>query len=78
MPRGKKPPTGPAARRIAAVLRERAKDLGKSQIELESVTGISQSQISLILRGERAVDVDQLQALCDALDLSMHEVMSQS
>jgi predicted transcriptional regulator len=50
-------------------------DEGVSQSHLGAAVGISQSQMSKYLRGERVLDVDQLDALCFALHLDITEVV---
>lgn len=78
MPRGSKPAPGPLALRVAAILDAESKAQGLSQPKLEAITGISQSNLSLYLNGKRTLDVDQLQALCDALGLNIEDVVSRA
>ena len=65
-------------KRIASRLRGRFSEGGVTQIELAAATGISQSQLSKLLRGVRVFDVDQLDAVCQALGLEMGEVVAQA
>jgi DNA-binding Xre family transcriptional regulator len=46
-----------------------------SQTALGKVAGISQSQLSKHLRGERPLTIDELDALCMALHLSIVDVV---
>lgn len=45
-------------------------------MDLAAATGISQSQISKQLRGNRAIDLDELQVICKALNVPMETVIS--
>lgn len=75
MPRGTKPPAGPLAKSIAAILRAALKDAGITQARAGEALGESQTQVGKYLRGEQALNVDQIQTLCDMLGLDFHELM---
>lgn len=47
-----------------------------SQKALEEATGISQSQISKLLRGIRIINIDELYSLCSALNLSPAQILT--
>lgn len=64
--------------RIAAVLDEARRSQKISQEKLGQAIGVSQSQMSSFLRAEKTLDVDQLQALCDALGLALRAVVNQA
>lgn len=48
---------------------------GFTQSDLAVATGISQGQLSKQLRGYRAINIDELDAICFALDISPHELL---
>lgn len=48
---------------------------GITQEELAAKTGIGQSQISRIMSLKTAINVDQLAALCEALDADMADIV---
>lgn len=75
MPNRSNPPAGPRSRAIVAILHERMKARGISQAEAGEGIGVSQQQMSRYVRGERALNVDEIQALCDLLGLDFHELM---
>lgn len=75
MPQAPKPAPGPGALRIAALLRARRQELGVTQKALAAETGLAQQTISALLLGQRTIDVDQLQLLCDALGLDVQDAM---
>ena len=76
MPTAGKPRPGALSVAIAGILNQALRDTGASQRELGATVGISQSQISKYLRGERVLDVDQLDAICFALGLNIVTVVS--
>lgn len=63
-------------KRIASRLRGRVSQGNVTQVELSEVVGISQSQLSKLLRGVRVFDVDELDAVCQALGLEAGEVVA--
>lgn len=66
------------SKRIAARLRGRASEGGVTQVELAVATDISQSQLSKLLRGVRVFNVDELDAVCQALGLDTGEVVARA
>lgn len=75
VPRGTKPPAGPLAHSIATILKAALKDAQISQERAGEVIGESQTQVSKYLRGEQALNVDQIQAWCDLLKLDFYQLM---
>jgi len=65
-------------RSVARILAAAADELFVTQTELGRRTGISQSQISKLLRAERAMKVDQLDAICAALGLPVAAVVAEA
>jgi DNA-binding Xre family transcriptional regulator len=57
------------------ILRDVLEAQGRSQTWLAAEVGISQSQMSKHLRGERTLNLDQLDAICHALGLHLHDVV---
>lgn len=60
---------------IARKLRGKAAEANMTGVKLAELTGISQSQMSKLLRGTRVFDVDQLAATCSALNVSLTELV---
>ena len=69
VPSGTKPPPGPLTKALAAILRAALADRGKPQHWLSERSGISQRQASRYLAGRASPTVDQVDAMCVALDL---------
>lgn len=65
-------------RQVAAQLRARAAQGQVSQVQLAEATGISQSQVSKILRGVRIPDLEQTFRLCYVLGLEVNAVISEA
>lgn len=59
------------ARQLSRIREQR----GTTQHDLAEATKISQSQLSKQLRGLRAINIDELASICDALEVSMLEVI---
>ncbi|MGY4859490.1 helix-turn-helix domain-containing protein [Cryobacterium sp. AP23] len=78
MPSGGTTKPGPLTVAVAAILNRAFLQAGVSQKKLGEAVGISQSQMSKHLRGERVLDVDQLDAICLALGLSITAVVSEA
>ncbi|HEY9266135.1 MAG TPA: helix-turn-helix transcriptional regulator [Microbacterium sp.] len=64
------------SRLIAEALDRAFLESGMTQEQVGEASGISQSQVSKYLRGVRVPDVDQLDALCDALGLDIAAVVA--
>ncbi|PZO98731.1 MAG: hypothetical protein DI609_09950 [Corynebacterium urealyticum] len=60
---------------IARLLNDERLHKGITQAELAESTGISQSQISKQMRGTRDINIDELSAIADALDISLVELI---
>lgn len=60
---------------IARLLNDARLHKGVTQAELSESTGISQSQISKQMRGTRDINIDELSAIADALDISLVELI---
>ena len=61
---------------VAAHLTAAREENGVTQMELAKATGISQSQLSKQLRGLRAINVDELSAICAGLSISMTAIIA--
>ena len=71
-----KPPTGPLSEAVAGILRAERGRLGDVSLkDLGDAAGISRQQVGLILRGEKQVDVEELDRLCYALGLQLVDVI---
>ena len=75
MPAAAKPPVGSLTRHIAGVLRAKAARDQISQTTIAEAIGISQAQVSKYLRGTKAPNVDELEAIAAALGLSYLDVV---
>ncbi|MFC7431021.1 MULTISPECIES: helix-turn-helix domain-containing protein [unclassified Agrococcus] len=64
-------------REVAARLRGLIARHGISQSDLATVCGVSQSQFSKMVRAVRPMSVDQLAAVCDALEVDLGEFMQE-
>jgi transcriptional regulator with XRE-family HTH domain len=74
MPSGTKTPAGPRAIAIMREIDRERHERGFSQAMLADAVGISDSQVSRILSGQRPATVPEVLALCEALDISLAEV----
>jgi len=63
-------------RQVAALLRAEMARHGVSQQEMAVAAGVTQSQLSKMVRGMRAITIDQLYAMAWALDLDPVEVVA--
>lgn len=66
---------GELASEVANILRGMVARYSVSQTELAYSTGVSQSQLSKMLRGVRPIDVDTLDAIAHSLGSSASEVV---
>jgi transcriptional regulator with XRE-family HTH domain len=81
MPSGSKAPPGPLTQEVAAIIRERLARKQWPQARLADairgkVSGVSAPQLSRMLNGTGHIDMDQLDAICAALDLDPVRVLS--
>lgn len=60
---------------IARILNDERLRKRVTQAELAEASGISQSQISKQMRGTRDINIDELSAIVDALDISLVELI---
>jgi transcriptional regulator with XRE-family HTH domain len=54
------------------------KDQGLTQQNLGDMVGLSQTQISAYLRGDRFITLDELDDMCRALGLSLSDVIAEA
>ena len=71
----KRPAVDKFGKAVATQLRARRAHQEMTQQELAERTGISQSQLSKQLRGFRAINLDEFEAICDALDIAMEMII---
>lgn len=69
---------GELAVEVANILRGMVARYGLSQMELAEAVGISQSQLSKMLRGVRPMDIDTLDGLAVAMDSSSAEILAEA
>jgi transcriptional regulator with XRE-family HTH domain len=63
---------------IAAILRERIARLRVSQIHVANDAGMSKSQLSAFLGGQKQIDIEQFESVCESLGLDWIEVLKQA
>ena len=78
MSTGSKRPPGALSQAVAAILADAFAESGLSQRALGEAAGISQSQMSKYLRGERPMLIDDLDKVCFVLGLSIVDVVGRA
>jgi predicted transcriptional regulator len=73
-----KPAPGPVSIAISAALLTEVQWQGLKQSDIAELAGISQSQISKFLRGQRILDVEQFVRLCSILSLDAPELVQKA
>lgn len=68
----------PLSVRVARLLDEERVMQGFTQKRLAAAAGVSQSQLSKMLRAERHINLTQLERLCSALGLRLVEVIREA
>ena len=63
---------------VARALADAREEKGITQSELADMTGISQSQLSKQLRGLRAINLDEIRLICNALGISMASIFQKA
>lgn len=71
-------PTTALDARVAQILWARYEYLGMKQRTIAEAIGVSQSQVSKLLRGDRPLEVSQFVAMCDRLGLPPVEVLREA
>lgn len=75
MAKGTKPIPGPITQEVAGILRAELARHRILQAQLSAATGISTTQLSGMLKGQKHIDIEQLDALCWALGLDFADVI---
>lgn len=78
MPATARPEPSAITKEVAAILTGALARRGLEQQELAAAVGISRSQISRMLAGNKHWDVDQLGAACDFLGLDVLDVLREA
>ncbi len=85
VPTGKKLPPAPLTRAIGLILRDLTDDpaRGISQSEVGRrnvgrVGYVSQPLLSRVINGQRGIDIDQLNALCEIFEISIVDVIERA
>lgn len=68
-------PTSPAEHRVLAAFRDAVDRSGRSQGSIAADVGVSQSQLSKLLRGERAFSFTEMTALADSLGVKLSDLV---
>lgn len=63
-------------RQVASTVRAAMAKFNVTQAEMAAAVGVSQSQLSKMVRGTRPIDIDQLDAMCRALGLDTGTVVA--
>lgn len=66
---------GPVTKNAAMLLRIRLAELQWTQQELASRSGVSQSHLSQILKGNRHIYLDQLDRMCEVMELDLGDIV---
>lgn len=66
---------GPFSLAVAAILRDEFDQISMSRRQLAPLVGLSYSQLAKLFRGERVMDLEQLDAICRELGLSVTEIV---
>lgn len=77
MPSGTRRPPGRVERNLLVMLRQRVGKYGE-QSNLARAAGISQPQLSRYLAGKKSMPMTDLEAICEALHLSLVEVLREA
>ncbi|TFB96566.1 MULTISPECIES: helix-turn-helix domain-containing protein [unclassified Cryobacterium] len=75
MAKGTKPTPGPLTQEVAGILRAELARHRLLQGQLAAATGISTTQLSGILNGQKQIDIEQFDKLVWALGLDFVEVL---
>jgi transcriptional regulator with XRE-family HTH domain len=78
MPGGTKPPVGPLAHEVVGIIRGHLARIGWTHGKLGAKIGISASQVSRMLRGDRHMDLDQLARICQVTGLRVTDVLAEA
>lgn len=73
-----KPKPTALTREIAAIIRERQGRLEKTNADLATGVGIGESLMGLILKGEKQIDIEQLDRMCIYLGLDLVDVIQRA
>lgn len=76
MPSGTRPLPGPLSLEVAERLSAAIRDSGRAQSAVASAADMSASQLSRTLSGQKVFTLDQLDAVCSALDVDVVELIS--
>lgn len=76
VPTGKTPAPGPLSHRIAIILTAEIRRRGLRQTEVAASAGMSASQLSRALAATKVFTIDQLDAVCRAIDLPLTAVIT--
>jgi transcriptional regulator with XRE-family HTH domain len=75
MPRASKPAPGPLSLEVASLLRAEMGRQSLSKAELARRAHLDRTMVSDIVRGLQRADVEDLDSICQALDISLTEVL---
>jgi DNA-binding Xre family transcriptional regulator len=78
VPTGSKPPPGPLTIEVASILRGVAARKSITNADLSKTVGVSTSQLSKVMRGEKQIDMDLLDALCMALGTEITDLLREA
>jgi len=79
MPRAAKPAPGPLSLEVASILRaEMGRQNNMSKAELARRSKLDRTAVSDIVRGLSQADIEQLDAICQALGISMTAVIKEA
>lgn len=76
--RTRTPEPGPLTKEIAGIIKGRMARYNVSQSEMAAQVGVDQSQLSKMIRGLRAINLDQLEIMCHVLGVEVHDVVEEA
>jgi len=78
MAKGSKPQPGALSHEVAAILRAQMARRTLRQDHLAEAVGLSQSQMSGILKAKKLVDIEELDRICWAIGLKYRDVIAEA
>jgi transcriptional regulator with XRE-family HTH domain len=78
VPRGSRRLTGPLSQAVARIISAEVEDQGLTQKSVAAMLGVSQSMVSLMLRGLSSFTLEEVDELCHELGLDPGEVVTEA
>lgn len=78
VPSSPRRPPGPLGKAFADALRAELGNQGLTQSQLAQMVGLSQSQVSVYLRGDKGITIDEADDMARALGMRLCEVIEEA